>query len=421
MVDYCRRETGAEMQWWSFAAAAAVVLTSGATGVAAKTAAKPAPKPAAAGAAAPHGGPAVYWMSASTTSGMSGGRPDMAAMMGGRYNPNAVSHGLLLQLGSPRRPSGDPTAEHDPPSGLGAGAVLPLITPVVQPVEHAQTPYERPQGRMLIYWGCGEHAGPNQPLVIDYAKLGQGAGAQQWATLAGGLTSASQGPSLARNATYGEWPNERSRSVVPGDGSLAGDHVVRGNYTPDINFALTAQQDFLPPFVMTTNAKNPSGSAGLGWRRVDGAAAYFASMMGSGGEGTTVMWTSSQVQASSFGLAEYLSDGDIARLLGSHVLLAPTTLSCTVPQEAVRAAGEGGIFNLAAYGEETNIAYPPKPATGPWSPIWTVKVRYRSSTGGMLGMDMSQMMRGDADDEEDRPSPPRRKSNPFGGLGNIMP
>ncbi len=86
----------------------------------------------------------VYWMSASTTSGMGGmmggggpggpggggGRPSMAAMMGmGRMpDPNAANHSLILQLGSSRRPEGGgPTAEHDPPPGLGVGQVLPLL------------------------------------------------------------------------------------------------------------------------------------------------------------------------------------------------------------------------------------------------------------------------------------------------------
>ena len=71
---------------------------------------------------------AVYWMSASTTSGMGGGglgaggrpgggggRPSLSAMMAmGRSDPNAANHSLILQLGSSHRPQGDPNAEHDP-------------------------------------------------------------------------------------------------------------------------------------------------------------------------------------------------------------------------------------------------------------------------------------------------------------------
>lgn len=422
--------------WWA-ATTALVVL-----GGVATAATKPAPKPAGGArpaAAASQGGTVNYWMGAATTSGMTGGgQPDMAAMMSGRYNPNAANHTLLLQLGSPRRPQGEPNAEHIPPRDLGAGPSLPLLTPTPHPVQTTQTPYERPQGRMLIFWGCGEHAGPNQPVVIDFAKLGQSAGAQQMAAANAAFANlASQGPVASRYATFGEWPNERTRGGVPAGGSLTGDHLVRGNYTPDINFSLTPNQDFLPPFVLTTNVKTPSGAANLGWRRVDGAAAYFANMIGAqgggrggGGDNTVVIWTSSQIQASGFGLPEYLSTGDINRLLANHVLMPPTTLACTIPQEAVRAVGETAMFNLVAYGDETDFAYPPRPADpkAAWSPQWTVKVRYRSATGGMVGMDMAAMMRGDAGDgDDDGRRPPQQQQRPrkpgglLGGLGGILP
>jgi hypothetical protein len=382
-------------QWM---AALTVVAASGGAMAATKPAPRPAARPAA--APAPARGPVVYWLSASTSTGMAGGGgASMAAMMaGGRFNPNAVNHGLMLQLGSPRRPQGEPNAEHLPPQGLGAGSSLPLVTPVAQPREptapQPPTQYQRPNGRMLVFWGCGEHAGPGQPLVIDYAKLGQGSGAQQMAALTGAFGAlGSQPPSAVRNTTYGEWPNERTRGAVPADGSLTGEHLVRGNYTPDIAFSLTPNQDFLPPFQLTTNVRNPAGSATLAWRRVDGASAFFASLMGGGRDNTTVIWTSSQAAAAGFGLPEYLGTGDVKRLLASHVLLAPTSLSCVVPQEAVRAVGEGGLFNLVAFGDETDFAFPPRPADpkAAWSPQWTVKVRYRSSVGGLLGMDMSQM------------------------------
>jgi hypothetical protein len=234
---------------------------------------------------------AEYWMSASTSTGMGGmgggGRPDMRAMMGGGYNPNAVTHGLVLQLGTDRKPQGDdPAAEHDPPQTLGAGPVLPLVTPQAQPAHEEGPPgpppqFQQPHGRVLIFWGCGEHAGPNQPYVIDFAKLGAGAGGQQFMALARGMgVNPMQPPSPGRFASYGEWPNAQSNPSVPADGSLQGDHLVKGNYTPDIRFSLTADQDFLPPFQMTANQKNPSGSASLGWRHVDGAQGYFATMFG---------------------------------------------------------------------------------------------------------------------------------------------
>jgi hypothetical protein len=285
--------------------------------------------------------------------------------------------------------------------------------------------YERPNGRMLIFWGCGEHAGPGQPVVIDFAKLGQAQGSSQMASLMAAYGSLGGAPpSAARFSTYGEWPNERGRTTVPGDGSLAGAHLVRGNYSPDINFSLTPSQDFLPQFQLTSNAITRSGAGALGWRRVDGASAYFASMIGGAGDNTVVMWTSSQAQASAFGLPEFLTSGDIRRLVSSNVLMDASTLSCAVPAEAVRAAGQGGMFNLVAYADDVDFAFPPRPADPKvaWSPQWTVKVRYRSATSGVLGMaDMG-------DDNGARPprsgqpqQQQRRPSGGFPGAGGIWP
>jgi hypothetical protein len=360
-------------------------------------------------------------------------------MMQMMQNPNAFSHSLILQLGSSRRPTGGPQAEHDPPQTLGAGPVLPLLTPQAQPThEEREGPppeYQQPHGRMLIFWGCGEHAGPNQPYVIDFAKLGQG-GAQQFMALTHGLgITGMQPPSPGRNTTYGEWPNQETQTTVPPEGSLQGPHTVKGNYSPQIDFSLTAEQDFLPPFRITTNEKTPSGAGALAWRPVDGSQGYFATMFGGSGQDTVVMWTSSSVQASAFGVPEYLSDGEITRLVANHTLMPPSQTSCMIPAEAVQAAGQGGVFQLTAYGGETNISYPPRPpAPQPWNIAWQVKVRYRSATGGMVGMDMARMMGGDEGGRPNRqgqqgqqgqqpPQKPKR-SNPFGGLGglgNVLP
>ena len=40
--------------------------------------------------------------------------------------------------------------------------------------------YEKPKGRMLIYWGCGEHVGAGQPTVIDFSKLAAGQVRRAW-------------------------------------------------------------------------------------------------------------------------------------------------------------------------------------------------------------------------------------------------
>jgi hypothetical protein len=379
---------------------------------------------------------AEYWMSAATLSGMggmgAGHRPSMAEIMNGNIGGgNSYRHSLILQLGSSQHPQGSSRAEHDAPQNLGAGPVLPLLTPVQQAAHEEVEPgpppqYQQPKGRILIFWGCGEHAPAGQPLVIDFAKLGpQGQGASQFTALSRGLgITPMQPPSPARNATYGEWPNAQTRGEVPQQGSLQGAHTVRGDYSPAINFTLGADQDFLPPIQLRTNAKNPSGSVSLGWGAVDGAKGYFASMFGGGTGGDAMMWVSSAAQASAFGLPEYLSDREIGRLVGQHVLLLASQTSCTVPVEAVKAAGQGGFLRLVAYGGEYNVEYPARPpAPKPWNIAWRVKVRYRAETSALLGMTMPGMGQSGDDDQDRRPPQqqprPHNPFNPFGGVGGF--
>ena len=382
---------------------------------------------------APAGPTATYWMSAQTTSGfvMGGGGAGpsrsqmMGMMMGGRGGGGQFNHALTLQLGSQRRAPGGPEAEHVPPADLGAGRSLPLVTPR-QAVERDETPqmprdYQKPKGRMLIFWGCGDHARAGQPVVIDFAQMSQGQMPPGLAAINRGLgVTPMRPPSPGRSVTYGEWPNEQGRTTVPADGSLAGEHLVRGNYTPDIRFSLTADQDFLPPVRITANEKTQAGSSLLGWRPVDGADAYLATLMGGGRNDTVVMWTSSEVQASSFAMPDYLSGADITRLVANRALMNKQTTSCVIPKEVVDAA-EGGLVQLVAYAKDANFSYPPRPANpkAAWKPEWTVKVRYRSATGAMLGMpEMGGMGESGPPNRYGQPQPQQPPRRP--GAGSIL-
>jgi hypothetical protein len=343
---------------------------------------------------------ATYWMSAQTNSGFTMGgagaqRPSLGSMMmGGMGGGDNVSKSLHLELGSSRKATGEPSAEHLPPSVLKAGASLPLLSPkptVREPVEretNVYENYEQPKGKMLIYWGCGERARAGQPLVFDFAKMAKGQIPAGYQNLMTSLqVTAARGPAAGRNATYGEWPNEKTRTSVPGDGSLLGQHTIRGNYSPQIQFTMAQGQDFLPAVNMSTNRKNPTGSFQLGWQPVTGATGYIASTMGGDGE-TFVVWSSSEVQSLLFALPDYLTPGDVQRLLANKALMQPTQTSCTVPKEVVDAA-PSSMYQFVAYGGESNFSYPPRPADPKqaWNIEWTVKVRYRSATGGILGME----------------------------------
>ncbi|MBM3373282.1 MAG: hypothetical protein FJY44_05345 [Betaproteobacteria bacterium] len=241
---------------------------------------------------------ATYWVSADTASGlpMGGGAPSMMdigrMMLGGGAGGGGPVRTMLLELGSQRAAAGTPAAAHEIPQALRMGASLPLESPQrVRPEPREEGPpeqFERPRGRLLIFWGCGEQAGPGQPFVVDFARLAQG----EWPQgLFSRRVNVQRGPSPSRSKTYGEWPNARDSQRVPADGSLRGDHAVRGNYTPDIRFSLD-HHDFMD--AVSLNTARAGGAARLSWNAVSGATGYYASAMGGrDGSEDVVFWSSS--------------------------------------------------------------------------------------------------------------------------------
>lgn len=422
-----------------------LALLAGATVVATAASAQPAGQKVT-------GPVAVYWMSAATQSGFGipgaggGERPSMTSIMKMMAGGGGASHSLILQLGSSTKPTSPPQAEHLPPAGLGVGDSIPLVTPQVQPQvvheegDRPQIPreYQKPRGKMLIFWGCGEHAPANQPVVIDFAemtpeKMAAGKIPPGLAQLGRGIGGRPmQGPSASRNATYGDWPNSQGRRQVTPTSSLVGDHTVRGDYSPDIKFSLDQTQDFLPALNLTTNARNPSGSIQLAWNSVAGAEAYGAMAIGASQAETVVLWSSSESQVAAFALPEYVSNGDLTRLVAAKTLMGPQTTTCTVPKEVADAA-KAGFLQMVAYGREANFAYPARPANPktPWNIQWEVKVRYRSATGGLLGQAMPGMGGGggrtSARGQQDQPPPSpadaaaARRRAILNGIGGLIP
>ena len=372
---------------------------------------------------------ATYWMSAATSTGLNagmmggGGRPGMGDVMRMmRGGGGQAQHSLNLQLGSTQK-AADPAADHLP----GSLAPLPLLTPRVAPaapapaetVEEQPTMTERPRGRMLLFWGCGEHAGPGQPYVIDFSKIGPGQPLPRFPFIP---VHHQNPPSAGRFATYGEWPNSRSRQAPPP--SLTGEHRVHGNYSPDIRFTLP--HDYMAPLAIDTSRKTASGATLLSWQPISGATGYFATFMGASANGrddaTIVMWSSSGIQTfAGGGLLDYLAPAEVRRLIAQKVAMPPSQTQCAMPAEATTAAPTG-MVSMIAYGEEADFADPPRPADPrtPWNINWTVKVRYKSTTGAMLGMPQmggrEAMSSGDRDEGAATQPPPAEPKKKRGGL-----
>ena len=340
---------------------------------------------------------ATYWMSIDTSSGlpmggMGGGGegPSMMdigrMMLGGGMDGGGANRSMRLELGTQRTATGTPAAAHEIPPGLRMGASLPLETPQKprrEPREDGMPEnFEKPRGRMLIFWGCGEKAGPGQPYIIDFAKMAQGDMPQG---LISRRVNVQRGPSPARSRTYGDWPNQRDSTRVAGDGSLRGDHAIKGNYSADIRFSLVEKYDFMEP-VNLAMKKSGGGSMSMSWNSVANAHGYFATAMGSSGNEDIVFWSSSNSREFGEQLLNWLPPSEVARLIREKVVMPASTTECTVPAQFVTAA-PSAFVRFIAYGEEANFVHPPRPQDPKitWDPEWAVKVRLKSTTSAMLG------------------------------------
>ena len=94
----------------------------------------------------------------------------------------------------------------------------------------------------------------------------------------------------------------------------------------------------------------------------------------------------SEVPETGFGLVDYQTNAAVDGWLREKVLLAPATTQCTVPKGVF--PGEGAMLRVIAYGNELNLAHPPRPADpkAAWEPVWAVKLRVKSMASLMLGM-----------------------------------
>ena len=332
---------------------------------------------------------ANYWVNVETAAGMGiPGMEGMGGFMAGMMGGGQAQGGrkMVLQLGSQRPADGGPRADHFIPSGMSMGPSLPVLTPQRAPVERTEREeglpqgMEQPKGRMLIYWGCGENARAGQPVIIDFAKLGQG---QTPPNMVSRRVSAPSGPSPSRAKTYGDWPNQQNTKAVPDSASLRGDHQIKGNYSPDIQFALG--EDFMDR-VELSNAARGNGAVNVSWNAVGTATGYFATVFGSDGN-DMVMWSSSELQEMGGMLMNYVPPAEVARLVREKIVLAPSVTECTVPAEVVKRAGGSPFLNFIAYGPEANFAQPPRPQDPKqaWEPLWTVKARFKSTASTLLG------------------------------------
>ena len=369
-----------------------------------------------------------YEMDVATMSGFAamagGGRGGLGgamSMMFGGDPSSRVAYTLNLRLGSDQSPSAPPPkGDHyfEPQAKLGKS--VPLIAP--QRAEGSYTTeFERPKGRLLLYWGCGAKAGPGQPVIIDFAKVAAG-------QVPPGLFSSAvpiiREVSQANSKSYVDWPNSKGGKQPQAGSSLIGAHRINSNVGSDISFNLA--QDYMPGLQAST-AQQADGSVMIRWGALQAATGYVAWTIGGmdrgGGSGDMVWWTSSASKEFGGGLWDWLPPSVVANLITKKIVMPPSQTSCQIPAEVKKASGEMMIGNLNAFGPEANFSYPPKPAgNAVWNIDWTAKVRFRSHTMLLVGADMGGMgAMGGSSGSASTPAEPPKKKKCKGPLGIPLP
>lgn len=375
---------------------------------------------------------AVYWIDATTEAGMpvGGGKPslgDMMAMATGG-GASSVRKSLWLRLGSDQ-PAGDPRApgSHQATAALDAKP-FPLLPPgrpgTAAPIAAMPNdPVPPGAGTLLVYWGCGVHAGPGQPQRIDLSKVSDPVVARTMAALlqpALGLAAANPPRSTGRR-TYLEWPQPGDRRRLRAEASLVGRHVISAPASPTIDLTLGVEDDFLPP-ARVTDAPAADGALALSWPAIARAQAIALTAVGSDDGKTVTMWASSKPALAWMSTApDFLTDRDQTRLAANGTLLHGTATSCTIPAEAAGQMKAGGLYRVYAYGRDTDRSWPPRPADPktPWAIEWTAKVRHRSLASGMVGMERSNTRQGEEICGQECSPAPEKKKKRGGLLGRI--
>jgi hypothetical protein len=238
----------------------------------------------------------------------------------------------------------------------------------------------RPQMKFVLYWGCGDSVRAGQPRVIDFSA---GVPPPEVAQLLQARRATQRGAHSAAGRPH--WPNEVDGRGLADTASLAGSHRISGSGMPEgFRFNVPAAQDLMPPLQLQQADK--SGAVALSWAAQPNARAFFAMGMMARGSSEMVLWTSSELPDLGFGLMDYQTNAAVDRWLKDKVLLPASTTTCTIPKGVF--AGEGAMLRAIAYGNELNLAHPPRPTDPkvPWEPQWAVKLRVKSVGNTILGM-----------------------------------
>lgn len=341
----------------------------------------------------------------------------MAGLPGAKGNDNSFgmtqsqSPGRWMDVTLLTRNNGKlKTATQSLPAGAKLGAVLNLVAPEQGPAElpgpdETETlppNFEMPKGKMYLYWGCGAEVRKGQPLVIDLAKMDP----RKFGKFFQNRSATARVPQPAPGRPA--WPNKADARRLPDGASLVGEHAFAGDGVVDgFKFNIDARHDLMP--AVEASRQDQDQGVLFKWKPMEQASGWFVQAMGMRGLGEggadgmeMVYWTSSESPDMGMGLVNYQPDGAIKKWQKEKVLLPAGATECVAPKEAV---GPMAMSRVIAYGDEMNMAYPPRPKDPKitWEPQWNLKLRLKSVASLMPGMGAvmnGAMMEQDEDAEQ---------------------
>jgi hypothetical protein len=327
--------------------------------------------------------------------------------------PGAPGQYLDIALRNTLAP-GRPAADRIP-AGLRLGSELSLIPPVEGPGRaalHGDDKMPEAKARILIYWGCGRTVRPGQPSVFSVEAAN---GKVTWRGALEGRYAPDRTVKVGTSDAL--WPNPSQHKRVPTGSSLAGEHHITGQGVPDtLKFILGEQHDFMPKLALSASGTLQDGQTWQ-WQPQPRAQAYFLHATGVKGN-DLILWSSSETSDAGMGVLDYLPASTLQAWVKQKVLLPTSATHCDVPAGIFGASEAGdpnamGMLRMIAYGPESSIVYPPKPADpkAPWTPEWSVRVRTKSTAMALMGMDLSAINAA-ADAEPEQDQAPAREAQP---------
>lgn len=388
-----------------------------------------------ASSAAPAGPPTQVWIDVATH-GMAG-MPDPGIMggvanrmMGGASGPQVYPQsrhipagmGKVLDIAMYNSLGPGVAAEQFVPAGLGVGKSLSLLPPPPgsNSEERRSDKLDDVEITLRQYWGCGAAVGAGQPKVMTL-KVSKGS-LKKNGNLAPGLFVPDR--DIDANPSYAVWPNQKNSKRVSDRSSLQGQHRIVGDGVPaSLQFELDRNAEFMPGISLDSKGEL-TDSIQLQWQPVERARGYFLHAMAVQDERSFVMWSSAEVAGASHELLNYLTGSNIDKWIKQKVLLAPSTRRCAIPKGIFKPSGKGArdeavaALNMIAYGPETNLAWPERPADPkqPWRPEWNVRVRTKSTTTAMLGVSLENMDGAPSNEEPAEEAPQKQE----GGAKKLM-